>query len=152
MKAEDGQVNEYVIEEKKGDEVEKVLASENLELPEPHVYGIGGNKKWTENLREFENQISQELKLRYGGAFVGDINQIIHHGGMFAYPHRTDAPQGKYRLLFEANPIAYIIQKAGGKSTNLEKPVLKVEAEELHQRTPFFTGNKQMIQKAKEKI
>jgi len=92
------------------------------------------------------------LKLRYGCALVGDVNQVIHQGGVFAYPKRTDAPNGKLRLLFEANPIAYIFQNAGGSSTDGENNILEIEAEELHQRTPLFIGNKELIEKAEQDL
>lgn len=152
MKAEDGKVNEYIVEETSGDQVEIHMASEDIELPEAKVYGFGGNKNWTEDFREFESELSRELKLRYGGAFVGDINQTIHHGGVFAYPHRTDAPEGKYRLMFECNPVAYIIETAGGRSTNLERPILGIEAEEIHQREPFIAGTAELVERAEEKL
>ena len=152
MKAENGKVNEYVVEEKSGDKVDIVLASEDIEIPEASVYGFGGNKHWTEEFREFENEISQDYKLRYGGAFVGDINQTIHHGGLFAYPYRTDAPEGKLRLLFEANPVAYIIENAGGASTDTEKSILDVEASELHQRVPFFAGDSKLVDKVEREL
>ena len=152
MRAEKNQVNEYVLEEKTGDRVEPHLASEDVKLPEPYVYGFGGNKNWTKKFREFEDEISKNLKLRYGGALVGDVNQVIHQGGVFAYPKRTDAPNGKLRLLFEANPIAYIFQNAGGSSTDGENNILEIEAEELHQRTPLFIGNKELIEKAEQDL
>lgn len=152
MRAENGQVNEYVLEEKTGDRVDPHLASEDIELPEPYVYGFGGNKNWTEEFREFEDEISKELKLRYGGALVGDVNQVLHQGGIFAYPARTDAPKGKLRLLFEANPIAHIFQVAGGSSTNGENPILELEARELHQRTPLFVGNQQLIAEVEKNL
>jgi fructose-1,6-bisphosphatase I len=152
MKAENGRVDEFVVEEKKGDEVDINLVSRDLELPEAYVYGFGGNKNWKEDFREFEDEVSRELKLRYGGAFVGDINQTIHHGGIFAYPSRTDAPNGKYRLLFECNPVAYIVEAAEGASTDTEKSILEVEAEELHQRSPFFAGNQELIEKVEEEL
>jgi fructose-1,6-bisphosphatase I len=152
MKAENGQVNEYVVEQDRNDQVEIHLASEDIELPEPYVYGIGGNKNWTEEMRDFESEISKELKLRYGGALVGDVNQTIHQGGMFAYPHRTDAPEGKLRLIFECNPISYIVETAGGASTNREKSILDVEAEELHQRVPFFVGNDSLVDKVEKEF
>lgn len=150
MRAEGDQVNEYVLEEKSGDRVDPQLASKDIEIPEAYVYGFGGNKNWTEEFREFENEISKDLKLRYGGALVGDVNQVLHHGGIFAYPERTDAPEGKLRLMFEANPIAHIFHNAGGASTDGEKSILKIEAEEIHQRTPLYLGNKEMIQKVEE--
>ncbi len=152
MLAKEGEVNEYVIEETSGDQVELHLASENIEIPEAYVYGFGGNKNWTEEFRKFEAEISRELKLRYGGAFVGDMNQILHHGGVFAYPYRTDAPNGKLRLLFECNPAAYIVETAGGSSTNTEKSILKVEASELHQRAPFFTGTEELVSRVEEEL
>jgi len=152
MKAQNGRVNEYVIEEKSGDEVEIVLASEDIKIPEARVYGFGGNKNWTEDFRDFENDISRDYKLRYGGAFVGDINQTIHHGGLFAYPHRTDAPNGKYRLIFEANPVAFIIENAGGASTDRNKSILEVEASEIHQRVPFFAGDSELVEKVEDEL
>lgn len=152
MIARNGEVNEYVIEETSGDQIELHLASEDIELPEAYVYGFGGNKHWTKDFREFESKISQEYKLRYGGAFVGDINQTIHHGGLFGYPQRTDAPNGKYRLIFECNPIAYIVETAGGASTDMEKSILEVEALKLHQRSPFFAGNQEMIDRVNQEL
>lgn len=152
MKSDGKRVDEYIVEEKAGDQVEIHLASEDIELPEPYIYGFGGNKNWTEDFREFEDEISEDLKLRYGGAFVGDITQVIHQGGIFAYPHRTDAPEGKLRLLFECNPIAFIVEAAGGSSTNLETSILHVGAEKLHQREPFFAGNTELVEKVENEL
>ncbi len=150
--ARDGEVDEYVIEEKPGDKIELHKASENIRMPKAKVYGFGGNKNWAQDFRDFESEISEEYKLRYGGAFVGDINQTLHHGGLFGYPHRTDAPEGKYRLLFECNPIAYIVEAAGGASTDTEKSILEVEADKLHQRSPFFAGDEKLIKKVEKEI
>jgi len=152
MRTEGDQVNEYVLEEKSGDRVEPHLASEDIEIPEPYVYGFGGNKNWTESFRDFHDEISKELKLRYGGAMVGDVNQVLHQGGLFAYPARTDAPEGKLRLLFEANPVAYIFSKAGGASSNSEQSILSIEPDEVHERTPLFVGNEELIEKAEERL
>lgn len=152
MKAENGKVNEYVLESRSDDTVEPVLASEDIEIPEAKVYGFGGNKNWTEEFRRFEDDISKDYKLRYGGAFVGDINQIMHHGGLFAYPYRTDAPEGKLRILFEANPISFIVETAGGASTDTEKSILDLEASELHQRVPLFVGSEELVQKVEENL
>lgn len=150
MKAEEGRVDEYVLEEKKGDEVELHRASEDLQIPESYVYGFGGNKNWADKFREFENSIQEELKLRYGGSMVGDVNQVLHQGGIFGYPARKDAPEGKLRLLFEANPMAFIFKQAEAASTDGEKSLLQVEAEKLHQRTPVFLGNKELIERVGE--
>lgn len=148
VKAENGEVNEYVIEGKEDEEVEIHLATEDMNLPDPTVYGFGGNKNWTESFRIFEKQISQELKLRYGGSMVGDVNQVLHYGGIFAYPERTDAPEGKLRLLFEGNPMAYIMKTAGGKSSDGENCLLEKDVKELHQRTPVYLGNSSIVENA----
>ncbi|MFB6291900.1 MAG: class 1 fructose-bisphosphatase [Candidatus Nanohaloarchaea archaeon] len=150
--ARNGQVDEYVLEEKPGDKVELYKASEDIEVSEPYVYGFGGNKNWTDVFREFEASISREYKLRYGGALVGDFNQMLHHGGIFAYPYRTDAPEGKYRLIFEGNPMAYIIENAEGASSNGEKSILDVKAEEIHQRVPFFAGHPDLIDRVEKEL
>jgi fructose-1,6-bisphosphatase I len=152
MLARDGEVDEYVIEEVSGDQVELHLASEDIEIPEAYVYGFGGNKHWTDDFREFEQKISEEYKLRYGGAFVGDVNQVIHNGGLFGYPWREDAPEGKLRLIFECNPVAFIVEMAGGSSTDSDQSILSKEASELHQRSPFFTGSKEAIQRVEENL
>ncbi|MFB6175406.1 MAG: class 1 fructose-bisphosphatase [Candidatus Nanohalobium sp.] len=152
MRAEGDQVNEYVLEEKSGDRVEPYLASEDVKMPEPYVYGFGGNKNWTEEFRDFHDEISEDLKLRYGGAMVGDVNQVLHQGGLFAYPFRTDAPEGKLRLTYEANPMAYIFEKAGGSSTDSQQSILEKEAKDLHQRTPLFLGNKELVEKVEERF
>lgn len=152
VRAEDGEVNEYVVEGKKDSDIEIHLASEDLELPEPKIYGFGGNKNWTEDFRKLENKISEQYKLRYGGALVGDFNQVLHYGGIFAYPKRTDAENGKYRLIFEGNPMAYIAEMAGGASTDGERSVLDVEAEDLHQRVPFHAGNTELVESLEEEL
>ncbi|MFB6167074.1 MAG: class 1 fructose-bisphosphatase [Candidatus Nanohaloarchaea archaeon] len=152
MFSDGDQVNEYVIEEKQDDSVEMVLASEDIEIDRARVYGFGGNRNWTEEFREFESEIQQEHKLRYGGAFVGDINQVMHHGGMFAYPERTDAPNGKLRLLFEANPVAFIVENAGGASSDGDESILEVEPGELHQRVPLHVGHPDMVEKLEKSV
>jgi fructose-1,6-bisphosphatase I len=152
MLARDGEVDEYVIEEVSGDQVELHLASEDIVIPEAYVYGFGGNKHWSDDFREFEQEISEEYKLRYGGAFVGDVNQVIHNGGVFGYPWREDAPEGKLRLIFECNPVAFIVEMAGGSSTDSDQSILSKEASELHQRSPFFTGSSEIIMELSNKF
>jgi len=152
MRTEGDQLNEYVLEEKSGDRVEPHLASEDIRIPEPYVYGFGGNRNWTEDFRKFHDEISKEMKLRYGGAMVGDVNQVLHQGGLFAYPARKDTPEGKLRLLFEASPIAYIFKVAGGASTDTEQSILEKEAGSLHERTPLYLGNKELVEKAEKEL
>jgi fructose-1,6-bisphosphatase I len=76
---------------------------------------------------------------------VGDVNQVLTYGGVFAYPALRSAPEGKLRLQFEANPIAYVIERAGGASSDGTGSILDVEPEAVHQRTPLYVGNEALI-------
>lgn len=153
IKAQDGEVNEYVIEPKADDSVEIHKTTEDMSLPEPTVYGFGGgDDRWTSNFKNFADNIRKDLKLRYGGALVGDVNQVIHYGGMFAYPELKEKPEGKLRLIFEANPIAYIFKCLGGDSSDGKKSILRVEPERLHQRTPVYVGNSKLIDRLERNL
>jgi fructose-1,6-bisphosphatase I len=153
IKAEDGQVDEYVVEPKSDDSVEIHITNKDISLPDPTVYGFGGgDDSWTNNFKNFADNIRQELKLRYGGAMTGDVNQVIHHGGMFAYPELEDRPEGKLRLMFEANPMAYIFKCLGGDSSNGRKSILRVEPDKLHERTPVYLGNSQLIDRLEKNL
>ena len=83
---------------------------------------------------------------RYIGSMVSDVHRNLIKGGIFMYPGTTDKPNGKLRLLYECNPFAYIVEKAGGIATNGKIPILDVQPTELHQRTPFFIGSKKMME------
>ena len=83
---------------------------------------------------------------RYIGSMVADVHRNLIKGGIFMYPGTLDKPKGKLRLLYECNPFAFIVEKAGGKATNGKIRILDVEATELHQRTPFFIGSKVMME------
>jgi len=120
----------------------------------PLVYGIGGARdKWTPRVRRFvENLEKRELTYRYGGSLVGDFNQILNKGGFFAYPELVDAPQGKYRLQFEANPIGFITEKAGGKASTGKSGILDVEPESISQRIPTYLGDPGLVQEIENVI
>jgi fructose-1,6-bisphosphatase I len=132
-----------------GKGTERLLCSgEPHSLPQkPSTYGIGGSReKWTKETREFVDRLEKrKLKLRYGGCFVGDYNQVLHNGGFFAYPALLDAPNGKYRLQFESNPIGFITEKAGGKASSGSQDILDIEPTGLDQRTPTYLGNRELV-------
>jgi fructose-1,6-bisphosphatase I len=69
-------------------------------------------------------------------------------GGVYMYPSTEKAPNGKLRLLYECNPLAYLAEQAGGLATDGENRIMEVEPSELHQRIPFFIGSKQMVEEA----
>ncbi|MFC7185415.1 class 1 fructose-bisphosphatase [Halorubrum yunnanense] len=146
---EDG-VHEEVIEEDDGG-VSRSVVEDDLRLPEdPLVYGFGGRvPDWPDEFTAYAREIEDELKLRYGGAMVGDVNQVLTYGGVFAYPALVDAPDGKLRLSFEANPIAYIVERAGGAATDGEIDILDVEPEGVHDRVPLYVGNEGPVERLK---
>lgn len=87
---------------------------------------------------------------RYIGSLVSDIHRNILKGGIYLYPTSSKAPNGKLRLLYECNPIAFIMEQAGGKASDGFKRIMEIEPTELHQRVPFFCGSKNMVEKAEE--
>jgi fructose-1,6-bisphosphatase I len=146
--ADDAGVREEVVDRGNGDDgVSRSVVVDDLTLPdEPTVYGFGGRvPDWPAAFREYAREVEDELKLRYGGSMVGDVNQVVTYGGVFAYPALVDAPEGKLRLSFEANPIAYIIEAMGGASSDGSGSILDVEPEGLHDRVPLYIGNGRLI-------
>lgn len=148
--ARDGSVTEYLLE----DGSRQVLA-EDVSLPEdPTVYGFGGRvPDWTDSFASYVEEVeSDRLKLRYGGAMVADVNQVLTYGGIFGYPMLQDRPEGKLRLQFEGHPIAAIVSMAGGSSSDGDGSVLDREPRELHERTPLFVGNDSLIERLEAKL
>ncbi|WP_276301530.1 class 1 fructose-bisphosphatase [Halorussus lipolyticus] len=147
--ARDGSVTEYVVEGDGEEDAERRAVREDLALPDdPTVYGFGGRvPNWTDRFADYAGDVEEDLKLRYGGAMIGDVNQVVTYGGVFAYPELDSRPEGKLRLQFEGNPIAYIVESAGGASSNGEESLLDAEADEIHQRTPVYVGNADLIER-----
>jgi len=140
--ARDGVLTEAVVENGEID-----VITEDLDIPEePTVYGMGGRvPDWTEGFAAFIDEVEQEYKLRYGGSMVADVNQVLTYGGIFSYPALQSAPDGKLRLQFEGIPMAYLVECAGGRSSDGSQSILDVEATDLHQRVPVHLGNEQLI-------
>jgi len=125
----------------------EVLDSD-LEIPaDPTVYGMGGRRPdWTERVTEAtEAMEADRLKLRYGGAFVADVSQVLTHGGLFAYPELQDAPDGKLRYHFECAPMGLITETAGGAATTGDGDWRDVEPTELHERSPIYLGTESLV-------
>ncbi|ELY78381.1 class 1 fructose-bisphosphatase [Natrinema pallidum] len=126
---------------------ERTVVERDLTIPaEPVVYGFGGRvPDWPDDFRAYAREIESELKLRYGGALIGDVNQVLTYGGTFGYPALESRPDGKLRLQFEGNPIGYVVERAGGRSSNGTQSLLTVEPDALHDRTPLHVGNGELI-------
>jgi fructose-1,6-bisphosphatase I len=144
--AHDGTVTEYVVE----DGTRRVL-NEDLSLPsDPTVYGFGGRvSDWPDDFERFAREVEADetIKMRYGGSMIGDVNQVLTYGGIFAYPALESAPNGKLRLQFEGYPVAHIVETAGGRSSDGERSILDVEPGELHERVPVHVGDEELIER-----
>jgi fructose-1,6-bisphosphatase I len=129
------------------------LSKDGLKVSDPgKLMGLGGSPdKWTPAVKEFvDYMIALKLKVRYGGSFVGDINQILFYGGCFMYPEMMDKPQGKLRLVIECNPMAYIVSAAGGGASNGVGSILDLKPKEYDERTPVYIGSKSLVGKFEE--
>lgn len=115
------------------------------------INATGGTQKfWEEKHVAFIKALFDEgYRLRYSGAMVSDIHQILlKSGGLFSYPATKDAPQGKLRAFFEVFPLAFILEKAGGKTSNGQNTsLLELEFDEIHATTPCFFGSSYEIEK-----
>lgn len=148
----DGKKTDEYVKYRKGS-TDYYLGREGLRVSDPgKLMGLGGSPdKWTPAVKEFvEYMTAQKLKVRYGGSFVGDINQILFYGGCFMYPELTDKPQGKLRLVIECNPMAYIISTAGGGASNGVRSILDLKPKEFDERTPIYIGGKSLVKKFEE--
>jgi fructose-1,6-bisphosphatase I len=142
--AVDGTVTEYLLTAGG-----RSVLNADVSLPDdPTVYGFGGRiPDWTDDFREYVDRVEADrLKLRYGGAMVADVNQVLTYGGVFGYPMLEDAPQGKLRLQFEGHPIGHVIATAGGATSDGERSLLETTPETLHERSPVFVGNADLIE------
>ncbi|ABB32150.1 Inositol phosphatase/fructose-16-bisphosphatase [Geobacter metallireducens RCH3] len=134
--------------------MEFTLSRENIVMQEEgNIYAPGGlRNKYQEGTEQFVRYLEEKgAKLRYSGGFVPDINQVIMKGkGIFMYPALNGSPNGKLRLLFELNAMAYLVENAGGAATDGKQPILDLEPHSLDQRAPVYIGCKADVVKAME--
>ena len=97
-----------------------------------------------------EEEGDRPYTARYIGSLVADFHRNMLKGGIYVYPKSKTAPNGKLRLLYECNPMAFIAEQAGGKASDGYKRIMDIQPTELHQRVPFYVGSKQMVEKAEE--
>ncbi len=124
-----------------------------------HIYSLNegntanfpeGIKKYLEYCKSVDKESARPYSSRYIGTFVADFHRNLLKGGIFIYPPTDKAPQGKLRLVYEVNPLAFLIEQAGGRSTDGKRRSLEIKPESLHQRTPLFIGSENMVLKAEE--
>ena len=123
-----------------------LLSHPNMSLPERgKIYSIneGYYKRWDKSLQNYIDDIKERgTKARYIGSMVADVHRTLIKGGIFAYPADSKNKNGKLRLLYEASPMSFLIEQAGGRSTTGKKDILDIKAESLHQRVPIFLGSR----------
>ena len=136
--------------------MEYTLNYENLRLAGPaRIYSPGGlRSKYTPGTERFARTLEENgTKLRYSGGFVPDINQVlVKRGGVFMYPHLTDAPSGKLRLLYELNPMAFLVEQAGGAASDGRRRILDIEPDSVDLRAPVFIGTPSAVALAEQCI
>lgn len=135
---------------------EFLLTSENIQMPEyaNHYstnegyasYWPESVKKYMEYIKEIDPETNRPFTQRYVAAAVADIHRILYTGGIYLYGHDKKQVNGKVRLMYEANPLAMIVEQAGGKAITNKDRILEVEPESIHQRVPIFIGSKGNIE------
>ena len=140
---------------------EFLLSHERMVMPIPPSYFSANQsyfRLWPKGVREYVRWLrgradsDHALSERYIGSLVADFHRNLIEGGVFLYPGRLDEPNGKLRLLYEAAPLAFLAEQAGGYASDGTGPILDIEPSNLHQRTPLFIGNRDLVQKAEEII
>ena len=110
-----------------------------------YIHFPDGVKKYIKYCQEEHAATKRPYSSRYIGSAVADIHRNLLKGGIFIYPTTSASPSGKLRLLYECNPLSFIIEQAGGKATDGNKRILDMEIREIHQRTSFFAGSAEMV-------
>jgi len=139
---------------------EFLLSHENIKIPKRgKIYSVNeGNYRWWHNgmknyvkyLQEEDKETKRPYSARYIGSMVADVHRTLLYGGIFMYPGDTRNPNGKLRLMYEANPMSFIVEQAGGRSSDGDKRILDLQPESLHQRTPLFIGSEEDVCIAEE--
>ncbi|MEW6468533.1 MAG: class 1 fructose-bisphosphatase [Bacteroidota bacterium] len=132
------------------------LSHPNMKIPKGgKIYSINegyyihfpdGVKKFIKWCQEEDKPTNRPFSSRYIGSAVADIHRNLIYGGIFIYPTTSQNPKGKLRLIYECNPLAFIIEQAGGRASDGFKRILDIEPTQLHQRTPVFIGSAELVE------
>jgi len=146
-------VNGFTLDQSIG---EFTLSQPDIKCPESgKIYSVnhGNFFQYEETVKKYINLCQKKTKMdggpytqRYIGSMVADVHRNLIKGGIFMYPGTMDKPNGKLRLLYECNPLAFIVEVAGGKAMNGKQRILEIQPSTLHQRTPMFIGSKLMME------
>ncbi|MDG1327032.1 MAG: class 1 fructose-bisphosphatase [Flavobacteriaceae bacterium] len=131
------------------------LSHPNMQFPDKgYIYSVneGNYVHFPKGVKEYikycqEEEEDRPYTSRYIGSLVSDFHRNMIKGGIYFYPSTSKSPNGKLRLLYECNPMAFLAERAGGKASDGFNRILDIKPTELHQRVPFFCGNKDMVDK-----
>ncbi len=131
------------------------LSHRDIKIPSTGRYysvNQGYYLKFDVEMRRYIDHCSDlNLRLRYIGSMVSDIHRILFQGGIFLYPNTRKHPHGKLRLLYECNPLSYIVEQAGGKAISTDlKRIMEIQPKSLHQRATIAIGSPEMVDEMKE--
>jgi fructose-1,6-bisphosphatase I len=134
---------------------EFLLSHDDIQIPKKsHVYSINegnylywhpGVKKYIKYLQEEDKKTGRPYTSRYVGTMVADIHRNLLYGGIFMYPEDIRHPKGKLRLMYECNPMAFIVEAAGGRASNGTQRILEIQPKNLHEKTPLFIGSEEDV-------
>jgi fructose-1,6-bisphosphatase I len=139
---------------------EFLCSHENIRIPQRgSIYSVneGYFDRWEPGMQKFLQYLKQEdastgrpYAARYIGSLVADVHRTLLYGGIYCYPGDRKNPNGKLRLMYENNPLAYIVEQAGGAASNGKQRILDIKPEALHQRTPIFIGSTEDVKLAEK--
>lgn len=138
------------------------LSHPNMRMPlDGTIYSIneGNYVKFPQGVKDYikycqveDAETRRPFTSRYIGSMVADVHRNLIKGGVFLYPTTSSHPQGKLRLMYECNPLAFIVEQAGGKATDGYRRILDIQPQYLHERTPIFIGSTEMVEKVEKFI
>ena len=134
------------------------LSHPNMRFPENgSIYSVneGNYSQFPQGVKDYIKYCQMEeadrpYTSRYIGSLVSDIHRNMIKGGIYLYPTSSKSPKGKLRLLYECNPLAFVVEQAGGKASDGKNRIMELQPTELHQRIPFFCGSKNMVDTLEE--
>lgn len=139
---------------------EFILSHRKIKMPDHGgIYSINegsynswdlGLKKYIKYCQEEDEETGRPYSARYIGSMVADIHRTLIKGGIFIYPHSKRYPNGKLRLMYECNPLSFIIEQAGGMATDGSKRIMELEPAKIHEQTPIYIGSKKNVKTVME--
>jgi len=115
------------------------------------IYSVneGSYNSFSEPVKAYiENCRDNNISGRYIGSLVADFHRNLLKGGIYIYPSTAKSPNGKLRLMYECNALAFIVEQAGGEASTGEQRIMEVIPDEIHQKIPFFIGSRKMVERA----